>query len=73
MMDKETALKYLMYKVEEDEPVFILRGGDLLAVSTIFAWADNAKLHRVAQPKIESAIQTAGEFLRYEGSKKIPD
>lgn len=72
-MDKAAALNYLMYKVEEDEPVFILRGADVLAASTIFAWADNATLHRVAQPKIESAIQTAGEFLRYEGPKKLPD
>ena len=72
-MDKAAALHYLRYKVEEDEPVFILRGGDMLAPATIFAWVEGASLHRVAQPKIESAVQTAGEFLRYEGPKKLPD
>lgn len=72
-MDKNTALNYLMYKVEEDEPVFILRGNDVLAVPTIFKWADLAKDYHVRQSKVESAITAAGEFLRYDGIKKIPD
>lgn len=72
-MDKESAMKYLMYKVEEDEPVFILRAGDVIAVPTIFKWADLARDYHVPHKKIEGAIEAAGEFLRYTGEKKIPD
>lgn len=73
MMTKDEALKYLMYKVEEDEPVFILRGGDILAVPTIFKWAELAKDFRSPSKKVEGAIESAGEFLRYDGVKKVPD
>lgn len=72
-MTKDKAISYLMYKVEEDEPVFILRGNDVLAVPTIFKWTDLAKDYHVPSKKIEGAIEAAGEFLRYDGIKKIPD
>lgn len=72
-MDKTSAINYLMYKVEEEEPVFILRGGDVLAVPTIFKWVDLAKDYHVPNEKVEKALVVAGEFLRYTGEKKIPD
>ena len=72
-MRRQDAIYYLIEKVNPQEPVFILRGGDDLAVATIFYWVDSAKIQRVSQPKIESAIETVGEFLRYEGPKKLPD
>ena len=72
-MDKQAAMNYLLYKVEEDEPVFILRGNDVLAVPTIFKWVDLAKDYHVPHAKVEGALTSAGEFLRYDGVKKIPD
>lgn len=57
----------------DDEPVFILRAQDVLAVPTIFKWVDLAKDYHVAHFKVENALEVAGEFLRYEGTKKIPD
>lgn len=73
MMTKEKALEYLVEKIRWDEPVFILRGGDILAVPTIFKWAELAKDFRAPSKKVEGAIESAGEFLRYDGVKKIPD
>lgn len=73
MMTKQDAVEYLVEKVGWDEPVFILRGGDILAVPTIFKWAELAKDFRVPSKKVEGAIESAGEFLRYGGVKKIPD
>lgn len=72
-MTKQDAIEYLVEKVSWDEPIFILRGGDILAVPTIFKWAELAKDFRSPSKKVEGAIETAGEFLRYDGVKKIPD
>lgn len=72
-MDRTVAINYIMYRVEEDEPVFILRAKDVLAVPTIFKWADLARDYHVPDKKIEGVIEAAGEFLRYSGVKKIPD
>lgn len=72
-MLKRQAILYILDCIKEDEPVFILRGGDVLAVPTVFKWADLAKDYHVNPEKIESAITVAGEFIRYSGEKKIPD
>ena len=72
-MTKDVAISYLHSHIGDDEPVFILRGRDILAVSAIFHWADVAGRHMVRVEKIESALAVAGAFLRYQGPKQLPD
>ena len=72
-MTKQEALAYIADKIREDEPVFILRGQDILAAKTIFQWEDTARLTNVRKEKRYEAIETAGAFLRYDGPTKLPD
>ena len=43
-------------KIPDDEPVFIIRGKDLLALNAVGAWIENAQRSRkVPQDKIDRA------------------
>lgn len=72
-MTKIEAVKYILDKVKDDEPVFILRAGDIISVATILKWVRLASDYNVNRSKIDSALVVVSEFLRYQGGKKIPD
>lgn len=57
---------------EPNEPVFILRGRDVLAGQTVGAWIRAAEGAGVNRPKIMEAQQAMSDLLAYE-PKKIPD
>ncbi len=83
-MFKKDALKYLE-KVADDEPIFILRGRDRYAPSTVAAWSalissphkdlkDPAKRLLVLN-KASGALLLAEEMRKFqkERGSKIPD
>lgn len=60
-------------KSDVNEPVFILRGQDLLAPATIRCWAAMARTHGVPGRKIQDALRLANEMESWHGDRKIPD
>jgi hypothetical protein len=55
---------------EEGEPVFVLRGQDILAADVVEHWADLAAIAGVNRDKIEGARQIAAEMRAYPGRRK---
>ena len=73
-MNKNEVIEYLVTNIEdEDEPLFLLRGRDILASRTIMNWCEHAKSFSVPQKKIDSAAHVAIEMDRYIGPKRFPD
>lgn len=73
-MNKNEVIEYLVTKIEdEEEPLFLLRGRDILASRTIMNWCEHAKSFSVPQEKIESAAQVAIDMDMYQGPKRFPD
>lgn len=77
-MNKNEIIEYLVTKIEdEEEPLFLLRGRDILASRTILDWCEHAKSFGVPQKKIESATLIAIEMDMYHGTKhctkRFPD
>lgn len=70
-MNVADATTYLN-KLPDDEPVFVLRGQDLLAPSTIRYWCRLHELHDGDPAKRDNAYETAAELMRW-GRKKLPD
>lgn len=66
------AAKDYLNEIPDDEPVFILRGQDLLAASTIRYWCKLHELHDGAPEKREQAYDVAAEMMNW-GRKKLPD
>lgn len=64
-MNKNEAIEFLITKLKQDEPVFILRGRDTLAVYTISRWIELARDNGVNQGKIDSAEKVFLEFFHY--------
>lgn len=61
--------------IPEDEPVFLLRGQDILAPAIVDAWADMA-IERGAAPHIIGAAREQARRMREWGfahSAKVPD
>lgn len=72
-MNKNQVIEYLVTKIaDEDEPLFLLRGRDVLASSTILAWCERAKQFGVPQKKIDEAISLSVSMILYP-TKKFPD
>ncbi len=71
-MTKNEAIEFLVTKLETDEPVFILRGRDMLACRTIARWIELAEQKGVNQQKLASAENVFLDFLRYH-SFRLPD
>lgn len=71
-MTKNEAIEFLVTKLEQDEPVFILRGRDRLACRAIAHWICAAEQCHVNDSKIRSAENVFLQFLRYEPSR-LPD
>lgn len=71
-MTAEKAIEYLANKCLAQEPVFILRGSDKLAVMTVVDWIGRAKREGVSEEKIEAAWQQAAAMIKWP-FKKRPD
>jgi len=64
-MNKNEAIEFLITKLEQDEPVFILRGRDCLGPYVISKWIMLARDRNVDRSKIDSAEKVFLEFLNY--------
>ncbi len=64
-------------KIPEDEPVFILRGKDLLTVKRVAAWIQEAAEVGVNQDKVQSARLHLEEIRKFQKEHptrcKLPD
>lgn len=61
-----------------DEPIFILRGQDPLALVPIYTWIDLAEKKHVNEEKVNRAAQHAEEFQSFQRGepdrmKQVPD
>ena len=63
---------YLIYECPADEPVFILRGQDILAPAAVFAWAHSAERHGVSLKKLGGAWRAAEKMLTWK-TRRMPD
>lgn len=73
-MNKNEVIEYLVTKIEdEEEPLFLLRGRDILASRTIMNWCEHAKSYSVPQKKIDSAAHVAIKMDDYRRFKRFPD
>lgn len=70
--DAVTHLRGVRDAGKADEPVFILRGQDILAAEIIMAWVAIALARGVAQAKVNGAAMAANEFYRWP-TRKLPD
>ena len=71
----ESGASYLLQLTIEGkgaEPIFILRGQDILAPSAVFAWAHSAEKHGVGLRKLAGAWDTSGKMLAWY-KRKMPD
>ena len=59
-------------KCADNEPIFILRGQDVLAPMVVEYWAELAAKLQVKPPKILAAYQCAQAMREYE-TRKVPD
>ena len=59
-------------KIPPDEPVFVLRGKDILADRIVDQWADLLEAHDGRSGKIAGARQVASE-MRSCADRKLPD
>lgn len=64
-------------KIPDDEPVFILRGKDLTAATSIASWLETAALAGTNPEKLEAARGHLDAFLRFQKDNpercKFPD
>lgn len=73
-MTKNQAIEYLVTKIEDDqEPLFLLRGRDLLASHTVLQWCEAAMRWDVNQRKIDDARRISLAMDLYQGPKRLPD
>lgn len=73
-MTKNQVIEYLVTNIKDDqEPLFLLRGRDLLARNTILLWCELAMREDVNQQKIDDARAVAMAMALYEGPKRLPD
>lgn len=59
-------------KAGEEEPVFVLRGGDLLAPGIVRQWVVEAYKHGLPIHKVEEAMALAEAMERWP-TRKYPD
>jgi hypothetical protein len=71
-MTREEGIRYLLEKVKEDEPVFILRGRDSLADEVVRYWARIARTSDVNELKCDEASVCAARMLSYS-PRRLPD
>jgi hypothetical protein len=61
-----------LQKVRHGEPIFVLRGQDLLAPNLVEIWAKLAKQNGCPQFKVDEALNCAKE-MREWSPRKFPD
>jgi len=68
-------VKRLTLLLHDDEPVFILRGQDIIAPQIVELWAITAGFVHAGQPKVESARRVAAEMRAWQEKhgSKLPD
>lgn len=54
-----------------DEPLFVLRGRDLLAAGSVTAWAVTAAAIGVPQERVDEAMALAEKMRKWE-TKRVP-
>lgn len=59
-------------KAGPDEPLFVLRANDKLAAATVRFWAAQATKFGVSLPKINEALEVAGQMESWK-KRKLPD
>ena len=72
MAAKEGAIYLARAEMNPDEPVFILRGRDVLAPAAVFAWARLAERYGVGVNKLAGALDAASKMLTWPG-RRMPD
>jgi len=70
-MTAKEGVKYLLEKVPQDEPIFILRGRDTLAPSIVLQWSLQAQEAGVGVKKVGGAIKVATEMMVWK-EKRLP-
>lgn len=64
-------------KVEDDEPIFVIRSKDILAIEIIYRWIEEAINYDVNEEKIEKARQHLDAVMNWRNQNpnkvKIPD
>ena len=65
-------LQQLVVKGRGAEPIFILRGQDILAPGAVFAWAHSAERHGIGLKKLAGAWEAAGKMLTWH-ERRMPD
>lgn len=72
-MNRNQMLELLITKIlDPDEPLFILRGRDPLAVVSVLRWVHEAKEAKINPEKIREAEDVVLAMLAYP-KKKLPD
>lgn len=56
-----------------DEPVFLVRGQDILGASTARFWADEAELTQKVDPEMISLVRGLADEMEDWPKKKVPD
>jgi len=59
-------------KAADDEPVFILRGQDILASRLVQMWANEARLRGCPEEKVEEALALSAAMKAWR-PQKLPD
>lgn len=59
--------------IPENEPVFLVRGQDILGASTARFWADEAELSQKVDAKLISVVRGLADKMEAWPRKKIPD
>ena len=73
-MNKNEVIEYLVTKIEdEEEPLFLLRGRDVLASHAVFQWCEAAKRSEVNDKKIQDARSVGLSMSLYKGPQRLPD
>lgn len=65
----------ILTRIEDSEPVFIIRAQDAVGAHAIRAWAHLAKQAGVAEDKVAGAIEHAKVFEAWQADNgtKLPD
>jgi hypothetical protein len=65
----------LVRHIPSDEPIFVLRARDPLALIPIYTWIDLAEKKKVNEAKINRAVGQAEEFQTFQrgSGTKLPD
>lgn len=58
--------------IPDDEPVFLIRGQDIVGAKTVRFWADQAEAHG-ASPRIVERAREHAALMESWATRKVPD